>query len=69
MNNKTPDILKKILHRKEEEIAERSAKGSIDVLREKAVDASPVRGFIKAIENKIAQGKSAVIAEIGRAHV
>ena len=67
MNNKTPDILKKILHRKEEEIAERSAKDSIDVLRQKAVNALPVRGFIKAIENKITQGKSGVIAEIKKA--
>ena len=67
MHNKTPDILKKILHRKEEEIAERSAQDSVDVLRQKAEDASPVRGFIKAIENKIAQGKSGVIAEIKKA--
>lgn len=67
MHNKTPDILKKILHRKEEEIAERSAQENIDVLREKVVDASPVRGFIKAIENKISQGKSGVIAEIKKA--
>ena len=67
MHNKTPDILKKILHRKEEEIAERSAQDNIDVLRQKVVDASPVRGFIKAIENKISQGKSGVIAEIKKA--
>ena len=67
MHNKTPDILKKILHRKEEEIAERSARQSISDLREIIVDASPVRGFIKSIENKIAQGKAGVIAEIKKA--
>ena len=67
MHNNTPDILKKILHRKEEEIAERSARKSVSDLREIIVDASPVRGFIKAIENKISQGKSAVIAEIKQA--
>ncbi|MCW9055348.1 MAG: indole-3-glycerol phosphate synthase TrpC, partial [Gammaproteobacteria bacterium] len=67
MKNKTPDILKKILLRKEEEIAERSAKQTIDDLRQIIVDASPVRGFIKSIENKIAKGEAGVIAEIKKA--
>ncbi|MDH5471906.1 MAG: indole-3-glycerol phosphate synthase TrpC [Gammaproteobacteria bacterium] len=67
MLNNTPDILKKILQRKGEEIAERSASVSIADLKERIVDASPVRGFIKSIETKIAQGKSGVIAEIKKA--
>ena len=67
MENKTPDILKKILHRKNEEIAERSVKVSVSDLREIIVDASPARGFIKSIENKIANGEAGVIAEIKKA--
>ena len=67
MKNKTPDILKKILLRKEEEIAERSAKETINDLRQIIIDASPVRGFIKSIENKIKNGQAGVIAEIKKA--
>ncbi|MBT3196498.1 MAG: indole-3-glycerol-phosphate synthase TrpC, partial [Gammaproteobacteria bacterium] len=40
----TPDILKKILRRKHEEIAERSAKRPLPELRSRADDADPVRG-------------------------
>ncbi|MDH5764949.1 MAG: indole-3-glycerol phosphate synthase TrpC, partial [Gammaproteobacteria bacterium] len=67
MSNNTPDILNKIIKRKEEEIAERSANVSIDDLRQKIINASPVRGFIESIENRIAQGSPGVIAEIKKA--
>lgn len=67
MSNNTPDILKKILLRKQEEIAERSAKANINVMVQRASVADPVRGFIKSIEKKIAQGESGVIAEIKKA--
>lgn len=67
MSNKTPDILVKILDRKREEIAERSATVSIAQLKDQCVEADAVRGFIKSIENKIANKKSAVIAEIKKA--
>lgn len=50
----TPDILKKILLRKHEEVAERSAGLALDDLIKYAEQASPVRGFIAAIENKLA---------------
>ena len=66
-SSNTPDILKTILNRKQDEIAERSASVSIDELRAQAEQALPVRGFIRAIENKIAQGDAAVIAEIKKA--
>jgi indole-3-glycerol phosphate synthase len=64
MNNKTPDILIKILDRKREEINERSAKVSIGELKQRCKNADAVRGFIKSIENKINNDQSAVIAEI-----
>ncbi len=65
--NSTPDILKKILQRKREEVAERSAKLSMNDLSQQAEQAAPVRGFIRSIENKIAQNQAAVIAEIKKA--
>ncbi len=66
MNN-PPDILKKILNRKREEIAERSKKTSINDLKKQITIAPGVRGFVDAIRNKIALSKPAVIAEIKKA--
>ena len=67
MSSDTPTILKKILARKHEEIAERSAQVSIPQLIEKAKTASVPRGFAAAIAAKIAAGQSGVIAEIKKA--
>jgi indole-3-glycerol phosphate synthase len=67
MNDKTPDILIKILERKREEIAERSAVTSIDDLKQQCIEADAVRGFIRAIENKLSNNQSAVISEIKKA--
>jgi indole-3-glycerol phosphate synthase len=67
MKNDTPDILIKILNRKREEIAERSVNLSIEALKEQCASADAVRGFIRAIENKINNNQSAVIAEIKKA--
>lgn len=67
MTNNTPDILKKILKRKTEEIFEASQKESAAELSKRAESASEPRGFIQAIENKIAEGKAGVIAEIKKA--
>ncbi|RDH83024.1 MAG: indole-3-glycerol phosphate synthase TrpC [endosymbiont of Galathealinum brachiosum] len=63
----TPDILKKILKRKVEEITEAAAKESLVDLSERAELALPVRGFIQSIEDKITAGEAAVIAEIKKA--
>lgn len=63
----TPDILKKILARKQEEIAERSQVVSLAELRERAERSSPPRGFLEAMQEKIQQGEAAVIAEIKKA--
>jgi indole-3-glycerol phosphate synthase len=63
----TPDILKKILQRKREEIAERSRQVSLKQLKQQAQAASPTRGFINAMAAKIKQGKPGIIAEIKKA--
>jgi len=67
MSSDTPTILKKILARKQEEIAERSALVSIAQLIEKAQAAQPPRGFAAALAAKLTAGESAVIAEIKKA--
>ncbi len=63
----TPDILKKILHRKQQEIDERSVRIPQIKLQEMAENALPVRGFVEAMLAKIAAGQSAVIAEVKKA--
>ena len=67
MSNTPPDILVKILKRKSEEVAERSAIVSVKQLQQQCESADAVRGFIQSIENKIANKQSAVIAEIKKA--
>ena len=67
MNDNTPDILKRILQTKYEEIAARSAQCSIQQLQKKIETRSPIRPFVEAIKNKISQKQAAVIAEIKRA--
>ena len=61
------DILQKILARKGEEIAERSAQLNLSELRRRIEDLPPPRPFREQIEQTIAQGRPAVIAEIKRA--
>ena len=63
----TPTVLVKILQRKLEEIAQRSEKTSIEQLKQKASMQNPARGFIKAMQEKVAAGQSAVIAEVKKA--
>ena len=61
------DILQKILARKAEEIAERSARLSLDELRRQAQNLPPPRPFAGDLERTIDRGRPAVIAEIKRA--
>ena len=61
------DILKTILARKADEIAERSARTPLAELIARADDAAPVRGFADALHERIATGDAAVIAEIKKA--
>lgn len=63
----TPDILKKIIARKYEEIAERKKSHSLAELQSASVNAAPGRGFVAAIEAKIASALPAVIAEVKKA--
>jgi indole-3-glycerol phosphate synthase len=65
--NDTPDILKKIVRRKLEEIAERMQQRSMQQLQQELEQASPPRGFAGAIAAKVAAGQAGVIAEIKRA--
>ena len=67
MSNNTPDILKKIVKRKYEEIAEREANKTIDQLKEEIPTASPIRPFIGSMQANLAANKSAVISEIKKA--
>jgi indole-3-glycerol phosphate synthase len=63
----TPDILTKILQRKREEVAQRSAGLPLGELIQRAQTAAPVRGFAKALRDRVNAGQSAVIAEIKKA--
>ncbi len=63
----TPDILKRIIARKHEEIAERKKQNSLSELKSASLGIAPGRGFVEAIENKIELGLPAVIAEIKKA--
>jgi indole-3-glycerol phosphate synthase len=62
-----PDILKKILARKLEEIADRENRASINVMRLRAGQADVPRGFVRSLKSRIDAGKAAVIAEIKKA--
>ncbi|MFT3756559.1 MAG: indole-3-glycerol phosphate synthase TrpC [Pseudoxanthomonas sp.] len=61
------DILNTIIARKHEEIAERSARVSLDELKARARNASPPRGFAASLRAAIANGDPAVIAEVKKA--
>jgi indole-3-glycerol phosphate synthase len=63
----TPDILKRIVAHKAEEVAERRRHRAPEAIAAAAAEAGPTRGFADALEAKIAAGKAAVIAEIKRA--
>ncbi|MBY4676389.1 indole-3-glycerol phosphate synthase TrpC [Marinobacterium arenosum] len=69
--NDTPTVLKKILARKAEEVAERSAKVSIAELKTRIAaakgSAADPRGFVDNMARAIAKGRSAVIAEAKKA--
>jgi len=63
----TPDILKKIINRKQEEIAERLKNKPLEAVISEAKKASPVRGFVSSMQSRLDAGQSAVIAEIKKA--
>ncbi|MDR2872086.1 MAG: indole-3-glycerol phosphate synthase TrpC [Xanthomonadaceae bacterium] len=61
------DVLDTILARKVEEVAERSHRVPIDELRARVLDSEPTRGFAAALNERIAAGEPAVIAEVKKA--
>lgn len=63
----TPDVLKKIIARKHQEIAERSARVSLAELQARVAGMPPCRGFAKAMQASVKAGKPAVIAEVKKA--
>ncbi len=63
----TPDILKRIIARKHEEVAARSARLPLAKLKVLAPNQPPVRGFAQAIAARLEAGGPAVIAELKKA--
>ena len=67
MSIETPTVLKKILTRKAQEVADRKSVVSVEQLKAQLEHAFAPRGFAKALQAKISAGESAVIAEIKKA--
>ena len=63
----TPDILKRILVRKIEEVDERIRKTSMEELGQRVAEADAPRGFVNRLQEKLQAGQAAVIAEIKKA--
>ena len=62
-----PTILRKILARKAEEIAERRASNSLASLEQRIQEQTSPRGFSAALQQRAAAGEPAVIAEVKKA--
>lgn len=67
MSHDTPTVLKKIVARKWEEVAERKRLCSEAQLLQQACQADTPRGFVSSLRGTLAQGRSAVIAEAKKA--
>ncbi len=63
----TPDILKKIITRKREEIVASLQAVSMSEMAERAQAADACRGFVQSMRERLEAGESAVIAEIKKA--
>ena len=61
------DILNKIIATKQHEVAAAKALKPLAITQAEALAAGPTRGFVASIRAKIANGQSAVIAEIKKA--
>jgi len=67
MSASRPDILNRILARKQQEIAARRQTTSFDSLQQRMHEASPPRGFVASLKHRVEKGEAAVIAEIKKA--
>ena len=67
MSTSAPTILRKILARKREEVAERSARVSLGSLEQRITEQGDTRGFAVAMRDRVAAGDAAVIAEVKKA--
>ena len=67
MAQKTPDILKKIVSRKHEEITDSISRVPLERMIELSSNADKARGFYMALHNKVQKQESGVIAEIKKA--
>lgn len=62
-----PTILRKILHRKGEEVTSRRAQVSLGSLEQRITEQSLPRGFAAALQSQVARAEPAVIAEVKKA--
>lgn len=62
-----PDVLKRILARKAQEVRERRARVTLADLEATLASAPAARGFAAALRDRVAAGEAAVIAEIKKA--
>src|SRR5690606_21448895 len=62
-----PTILERILERKREEVTERSARVGLAELENLARRADAPRGFVRALQDRVAAREAAVIAEVKQA--
>lgn len=67
MADNAPTILRKILARKHEEVAERRGRDSLGSLEQRIAEQGGARGFAAAIKRRVSAGDAAVIAEVKRA--
>ena len=67
MSISAPTILRKILARKREEVAERRARVSLGSLEQRITGQGDTRGFARAMQSRVAAGDAAVIAEVKKA--
>ena len=67
MTPQPPDILRRIIARKSEEVRARAARLPLKQLSGRAADAPPPRGFAAAVRACIGTGRPAVVAEIKKA--
>ncbi|WP_097459074.1 indole-3-glycerol phosphate synthase TrpC [Mangrovitalea sediminis] len=66
-NDQIPTILRKIVARKHEEVADRQRLLSLADVKARALEQAPTRGFADALRRRVQQKQPAVIAEVKKA--